>query len=91
MWGQNNREAKLYGMVYLGDGHEGLDVKKRWTKKRSMNIFTLVKATICNTGKMIPGHKIWSIFWGVVCRGDNFFSSAWRLLLGKANAEILGF
>lgn len=32
-WGRNNREAKLYGMVYLGDGHEGLDVKMRWTKK----------------------------------------------------------
>lgn len=70
-WGQNHREAILYGIAYLGDGHEDRKVKKRWAKKRNMNIFTLVKGTICNPGIIIAGHKIHLMFWGVDCRKDN--------------------
>lgn len=48
-WGQNNREAILFGLAHLGDGCEDLEVKKRWAKKGNINIFMLVLGTICNT------------------------------------------
>lgn len=39
----------MFGMAHLGNGHEGLDIEKRWAKKRNMNRFRLVKGKVCNT------------------------------------------
>lgn len=52
-------------MIHFGDGHEGLEVKKKWARKRNTNVFTLVKGSNYNAGVLTPRHKVCSMFLGI--------------------------